>query len=223
MPHRRHNVLFELNTLVPWWVCVLCASAVFLTFNYLLPENSRLFIWQNNASGFLASPFLLLGIVSFSKQRYRTQLLERESNLKALRKMPWRDFEMLVGEALRRDGFYVDEKGSSGPSSGVDLALWKNEQMIIVQCKRWDMKKIDVDAVKQLYNCMPTEKADACLFVTSGEYTPAAKDFAKGKPIALADGKALLELVQSVQTDKSYEVSKYLKRASLDSSQNPFY
>jgi restriction system protein len=199
------------------------AGAVYLTFSYLLPENSRLFIWQNNASGFLASPFLLLGIISYLKQRYRAQLLERESNLKALRIMPWRDFEMLVGEALRRDGFYVDEKGSSGPSSGVDLALWKNDQMIIVQCKRWDMKNIDIDAVKQLYNCMPTEKADACLFVTSGEYTYAAKDFAKGKPIALADGKALLELVQSVQTDKSYEVFKYLKRASLDSSHNSFY
>lgn len=223
MRRRRQNVLFELNTLVPWWICVLFAGAVFITFSYLLPENSRLFILQNNASGILASPFLLLGIISFSKQIYRTQLLERESNLKALRKMPWRDFEMLVGEALRRDGFYVDEKGSSGPSSGVDLALWKNDQMIIVQCKRWDMNNIDVDAVKQLYNCMLPEKADACLFVTSGEYTSAAKEFAKGKPIALADGKALLELVQSVQTDKSYEVYKYLKRASLDSSHNPFY
>ena len=218
MPNRRNNGLFELNNIAPWWVFVFCGVVVFLTFNYLLPENSRLFITGNNASGFLASPFLLLGFISFSKQRYRTNLLKRESNLKALRKMPWRDFETLVGEALRRDGFYVDERGSSGPSSGVDLALWKNGQMIIVQCKRWDMKNIDVQAVRQLYNCMPAEGADVCLFVTSGEYTPAARQFAKGKPIALADGKGLLELVQSVQKDKSYEVSKYLKRASLESS-----
>jgi restriction system protein len=218
MPNRRNNGLSELNTIVPWWVFALCAGVVFLTFNYLLPENSRLFITGNNASGFLASPFLLLGFISLSKQRYRTNLLKRESNLQALRKMPWRDFETLVGEALRRDGFNVDERGSSGPGSGVDLALWINDQMIIVQCKRWDMKKIDISAVKQLYNCMPAEGADACLFVTSGEYTPAARLFAKGKPITLADGKALLELVQSVQQDKSYELSKYLKRASLESS-----
>ena len=223
MPYRRYIGLFGNDTIVPWWFFLFFSGVVFVSCNYLFSESSNISFWQNTPSTFLASPFLLLGIILFSKEKYHSQLSERESNLKAIRKMPWCDFEILVSEAFRRDGFYVEAKENSDSNSQVDLTLWKNNQTIIVQCKRWDMNKIDAQAIKQLYNCIHKENADACLFITSGKYTQAAKSFAKDKPIALANGKALLELVDSVKNDKNFEVFKYLKRASLETFESSYY
>lgn len=143
--------------------------------------------------------FLLGSALSFSKQKHRFQLIESQSGIDGLRSMSWQDFELLVGEAFRLQGYGVEERGGNAPDGGIDLVLRKDGKKTIVQCKRWKSYSINVSLVRELFGVMAAEQADACIFVTSGTYTIDAVKFAQGKPIQLIDGEMLVRLVQRVQ------------------------
>ena len=55
----------------------------------------------------------------------------------ALDGMSWREFEMLVGEAFRLQGYRVIETGGGGADGGIDLVLFKGSEKFLVQCKQW--------------------------------------------------------------------------------------
>ncbi len=59
----------------------------------------------------------------------------------ALDGMSWREFEVLVGEAFRLQGFSVVETGGGGADGGVDLVLTKGSEKFLVQCKQWKAYK----------------------------------------------------------------------------------
>ena len=50
--------------------------------------------------------------------------------------MSWREFEMLVGEAFRRRGCFVEETGLGGKDGGIDLVVSKGGRKELVQCKQ---------------------------------------------------------------------------------------
>jgi restriction system protein len=68
--------------------------------------------------------------------------------------MSWSEFEMLVGEAYRRQGYDVRELGGDGPDGGVDLVLTKPGEKLLVQCKQWKAFKVGVKVVRELYGVM---------------------------------------------------------------------
>lgn len=143
--------------------------------------------------------FLLGSALSFSKRKHRSQLIEKQSGIESVRAMSWQDFELLVGEAFRLQGYSVEERGGSAPDGGIDLILRKDGKKTLVQCKRWKTYFINVSLVRELFGVMAGEKADACIFVTSGTYTIDAVKFAQGKAIQLIDGEKLVQLVQRVR------------------------
>ena len=56
-----------------------------------------------------------------------------------LRHLNSTEFEWLVGEVFRREGWTVQETGRvDGPDGNIDLVLNKPGTRIIVQCKRWE-------------------------------------------------------------------------------------
>jgi len=66
-----------------------------------------------------------------------------------LRLLDAKEFEWLVGEVFRRDGWTVDETGSQdGPDGNVDLRLTRDGVHRIVQCKRWTSWNVGVDTVR---------------------------------------------------------------------------
>ena len=73
--------------------------------------------------------------------------------------------------------------------------LKANGRTTVVQCKRWRNARVGVVLVRELYGVMTAEAADSCILVTSGTFTPEAEAFARGKPIELLDGSALLKLI----------------------------
>jgi restriction system protein len=114
--------------------------------------------------------------------------------------MPWQDFEQLVGEAYRRQGYQVTQRGGARADGGIDLELRTKDKMLVVQCKRWKVRTVGVELVRELYGAMVGEEAHGAIFVTSGNYTPDAIDFARDKPIKLVDGRALVSLLKGVRT-----------------------
>ncbi len=60
------------------------------------------------------------------------------------------EFEWLVGEIFRREGWNVEETGrEAAPDGNVDLRIRRAEQEMLVQCKRWQAKPVGVDEIRR--------------------------------------------------------------------------
>ena len=117
----------------------------------------------------------------------------------ALDGMSWREFEMLVGEAFRLNGFSVVETGGGGADGGVDLVLSKGNEKFLVQCKQWKAFRVGVDVVRELYGVMAAKGAAGGYVVTSGRFTEDAMAFADGRNLKLLDGEKLFAMIKQAQ------------------------
>ncbi len=201
---RRHKDfgLFESLLLFPWWVTALLGTGLWV---YLK--------WQPSPTGFsLDKPVMIWYGLQFLKWAcfaasfvVGVKILSRKmtfasaKDIDAIRAMSWQEFERLVGEAYRRQGYSVEETGGGGADGGIDLILRSKGQKVIVQCKRWQKVKVDVMIVREMFGLLHHEKADRVVIVTTGTYTPDAVDFARGKPIDLVNGKELVQLIKTVK------------------------
>jgi len=137
---------------------------------------------------------------SFIRSRHRRRLLETQTGLDSLRAMTWREFEMLVGEAFRRQGYTIRETGLGGADGGIDLILHKDGKVTLVQCKQWKTQRVDVKVVREMLGLLTHHHAAAVKIVAIGDYTADARHFAERKPIELINGETLLAMVREVQT-----------------------
>lgn len=153
-------------------------------------------------------PFLFLAgaVASYLGRRKRAGLIDDVATGKAgeaLRSMSWRDFELLVGEAFRLQGYSATETGGGGADGGIDLKLKKGNEVFLVQCKQWRAYKVSVNVVRELFGVMSAEGATGGFVVTSGIFTADAKAFAEGRNIDLIDGQALLVMVELARAAKT--------------------
>lgn len=208
MARRRDDNWFAPLAELPWWMSIIVGGIVYFALKYWVvgfSANNMFLVAIAKAltthAGLFASFFLVPAALSFFKSIRRRKLLDGQSGLDSIRAMAWREFEMLCGEAFRRQGYAVEENGLGGADGGIDLILRKNGKTSLVQCKRWQTAKVGVREVRELYGIVAAERVDRGFFITSGSYTGEAMSFAKGKPLDLIDGPALLDLVRTVQKD----------------------
>lgn len=145
----------------------------------------------------------LLAIAAISALRaWKTgHMLERQTGIDSLRKLPWKQFEDLLGEAYRRQGYKVEETLGAGADGGVDLVLRRGGEVTLVQCKRWSAKqRVKVQVVREIYGILADRRGSAAKVVSTTTFTSEAIAFAKDKPIELIDSNALLHLLRGVQT-----------------------
>lgn len=144
-------------------------------------------------------------LASFFGRRRRRRLLESQTGMESLRRMDWRAFERLVGEAFRRQGYVVEETGQGGADGGIDLVLRKERRTTLVQCKQWRSQSVGVKVVREMFAILVDRDAAAVKIVALGGYTPDAAAFARGKRIELIDGRTLLATVRGIQAKKEPE------------------
>ena len=119
--------------------------------------------------------------------------------------MSWREFERLVGEAFRQRGFTVT--GFGGPGGGVDLALVKNGERFLVQCKHWRTQQVGVTVVRELNGVIAAMGAHGGYVVTGGQFTREAREFAQQSKVELINGQALEEWIDGVRSSRPQPVS----------------
>jgi restriction system protein len=117
--------------------------------------------------------------------------------------MTWRQFEKLVGEAFRLQGYQVAETGGGGADGGIDLVLRRGGESFLVQCKQWKAFKVGVEVVRELYGVMAAKGASGGFVVTSGQFTAAARQFASGRNVTLIEGSQLQALIRWVSAAAS--------------------
>ena len=144
--------------------------------------------------------------VSFWRRRQRNRLVAtvvQSDASDALHGMSWREFEMLVSEGFRLQGYQVEETGGGGPDGGVDLVLSRpgsnGREKFLVQCKQWRAFKVGVDVVRELYGVMAARGAAGGFVVTSGRFTAEAVSFASGRNVTLVDGPKLHDLLRQAK------------------------
>jgi len=204
----------QLLILAPWWVSATLAPISFILLRWVLPSLAQGNpFWLNVAKGFarfapyLALFLLLLAGLSYLFGRKRHALVDNQISLESLRALSWKEFEWLVGEAYRRQGYAIEETLDGGPDGGVDMVLRKDGQTTVVQCKQWKVFSVGAPVVRELFGVMTADRAERAMVITSGKFTRDAQAFAEGKPIELIDGSALLELVKGVQAYPPPKVS----------------
>ncbi len=142
--------------------------------------------------------FLLGSFISFTRRRRQREIHQQvgsDTATNAMEKINWRDFEGLVAECFRQQGYRIVERGGDGPDGGVDLELYMGSDKYLVQCKQWKTYKVGVATVRELYGVMTAERAIGGFVVTSGAFTDDAKAFAEGRSIKLVDARKLHAMV----------------------------
>lgn len=217
--HRRPSGLEDLinvAAMLPWWVALGLALATYLGLHLWAssteaPPQDVLALGgiagrqiYRTLAGFLqylipAALMIGAALSAFkaAERRRRFDATQALGSREGLLNMTWQEFEGLVGEHFRREGYSVAEIGGNGPDGGVDLKIRKNGELFLVQCKQWRSYKVGVDVVRQLYGVMAARGAAGGFVVSSGDFTGEAQSFSADRNIALVDGPGLIRAMQA--------------------------
>lgn len=211
------EVFVALMAKLPWWAAVAAALVSYVIFHALAVSPMPVMkpgqigdavpaMLVRGVSMFLqyVVPFLCVigAIVSFIQRKKRVALVSTVTasrSADALNDMTWQEFELLVGEAFRLQGYQVAEHGGAAPDGGVDLLARKGNETFLVQCKQWRAMKVSVEVVRELYGVMAARGAAGGFVVTSGRFTDDAVAFANGRNLHLIDGPKLFALLQQTR------------------------
>ena len=218
MSSRRNDsagvAIVELTALLPWWGGVMLAGASYGALHLYVSRpmspvslGDSTFLIQAMARALATTGqyllpvlFLIAALTSVFRRRKRRQLLAGVSSSaapNALNHLTWREFEMVVGEAFRVQGYSVVETGGSA-DGGVDVVLRKDSEKYFVQCKQRRAQTVGVPIVRELYGAMAAHGATGGFVVTSGRFTKPAIEFAQGRNLTLIDGPQLHAMIQRV-------------------------
>lgn len=222
----------ELIALLPWWAGVIVALISYVIlhrFAQPLPvaaiQPGSVATAAVHSAGatlagyaqFIVPALCLIGAgMSAWRRRTRQTLVRNMAQAKgadALDGMSWREFELLVGEAFRLQGFRVMETGGGGADGGVDLVLNKGNEKFLVQCKQWKAYKVGVEVVRELYGVMAARGATGGFVVTSGTFSGDAQEFAQGRNVKLIDGQRLFGLIRQAKESLRSKPSSFQAEA----------
>jgi hypothetical protein len=103
-----------------------------------------------------------------------------------LSRMHWRQFEYLVGEFFRRNGYNVNVTPPSG-DGGVDVRAVKETgvagpELILIQAKRFsDDRRVDVETVKALWSDVDEAAATRGVIATTSTLAPGARAYCEAR------------------------------------------
>lgn len=183
-----------------WWILLVFAAISYFA-SYIL----------SNYIDILTAPFgvivlkyfsyflVFATIILFFRTRQRKNLLSSQTGLESIRALSWRNFEDLITEAYKQNGFRIKREPIAGSDGGVDIKVEKDSRIIIIQCKQWRLRKLGVKIVREMFGILSGSDAEEVHIVTTGRITSEALSFARGKPIKIIYGRELLNLISEAQ------------------------
>jgi len=226
MARRRKSGGFEdmadLVAMLPWWLGVTLAVLSYVVLHSMAAPAKVIQGQPIDASNLIFGSFrgalalvgqyvipmiCIAGAALSALRRHRRKTLvsnvSQSKSAGALDDMSWREFELLVGESFRLQGYRVSEQGGAGPDGGIDLVLSKGPEKFLVQCKQWKAFRVSVTVVRELYGVMAAKGAAGGFVVTSGRFTDEATAFASGRNIKLIDGPLLHGLIRQEKNSRT--------------------
>ena len=143
----------------------------------------------------VAAACWLAAAAAWLARRKRSRLADIQTGLRSIQALGWQDFERLVAEAYSRQGYRVVENGGGGADGGIDLLIRRGGKTHIVQCKQWRSKSVSVVIAREMWGLVAHHGYAGVKIVSTGDFTPDAQDFARGKAMELVNGEGLLDLL----------------------------
>lgn len=129
--------IIKLSSGLPWWAGCLLVPSSYALFAHILPH----FLTEGyqagllpifNAAGLVVALTCLVGVVIGIFQRAKQKgLFDKQTSVESIRQLTWHQFEELVCEAFRREG-YIAQLTEGGADGGVDVVLKRDG----VVCRR---------------------------------------------------------------------------------------
>src|SRR5438270_759825 len=129
--------------------------------------------------GIFAVLILLFGLVGagarwFERRGDRARF-DGQTGVDSLRRLSWQEFERLLGEVYRRQGYEVRQRGGPIADGGADLELHKGDEKLLVQAKHWKTWLVRLPQGRELWGAVADEHAAGAILVTSGSFTDDAR------------------------------------------------
>jgi restriction system protein len=182
---------------VPAFAPILVAAtvwALFALFALITPADAT----GLQQLGWIAAAIVLaIGVCAQVGKIARRRMLASTHTLDDIARRPWQDFERLVAEVFKLDGWTVSVVGTSAGGrgdGGADILLRRRGEVVAVQCKR-ARSRIGVEKVRELQGALADFGALRGVFVTLGDFTQEALDFAERRGLELITGHALLRML----------------------------
>ena len=208
------KALIGLAARLPWWLGLALAVISYAGLHHLAQKPMPAAMRPGQMGSFLLSAamhglalagqyvlplFFGMGALLSAFRRDKAARLHAAaaSRAGALDAMSWQEFEILVGEYFRRQGYGVLDNGGGGADGGVDVVLHGDGGSYLVQCKHWRALRVGVQPVRELYGVMAAHGAAGGFVVTSGDFTEDAVRFADGLALTLVNGKTLLHGIRA--------------------------
>jgi hypothetical protein len=114
----------------------------------------------------------------------------------ALARLSWHDFEHLLAEHYREQGWLVEYHAPAASlktlGSSLDLRLHRGNETVIVQCKHWDAEEVQLQEVNELLSTMLNGAATRGVLVTRGRFSADARALPRRQPrLQLVDADVL--------------------------------
>jgi len=214
--------LVEMSSILPWWISVGIAILLFAIVPFRVPQTGNVFLPNQMTGLVIAMIFgaifkyaipaaLFLGGLKNLFQRGKSAWMFKNINTngakETLRELSWKDFEFLISEYFKKENFRVDLINANGADGGIDIKLYKNGELFLVQCKHYKAWKVPVQVVRELYGLMSAENAVGGYVVTTGKFTNEAFTFATNKKIILIDGSKLEKILDNDLSIRATEMA----------------
>ena len=175
------NSLFAILLRSSWWVSFLIAAGIVALSAIVLP--TRYFIF--GAIGCL--PFLVIGAMVGWRRLQQPGEARVAATIAAVADLSWTEFSARLAAALERDGYAVK------PASlrGADLELSKAGRRSLLAGRRWKAARTGVEPLRELVALRESQEVDDVVFVSTGDMTKQALDFAADKRVRLLRGSEL--------------------------------
>lgn len=209
----RGKTIFDDVVRMPWPFGLVAAALTFILVQWTLSDppvsgpGAALFPFARAVGWFFTALFLLASFLAFLRQRRNDKRYQATRSMADIRSLHWRQFELLIETHFRQQGYFVVET-AVGPDGGADLILRRDGEKTYVQCKHWKTRQVGVGKVRELLGSMTAGGAQNGIFVTSGNYTKAARKLARQSGIRLIDGDELAGLLANSVRDGGTRAQK---------------
>jgi len=109
------------------------------------------------------------------------------------------EFEEFIATLFRKLGYTVELTKGSG-DHGIDLLMRKENQVVVVQCKRWNAP-VGEPVIRDFYGSLMNVGAHSGYVVTTATFTSQAFAFVQDKPVQLVDLDSLIDLITHSSRD----------------------
>lgn len=221
------NSCFELFQHTPFWLGPLMALGSFACFYWLLPRifvkpeaiGASLYVLMFRLLACAVAGAVAVGWIGAEIRKLRSRkLYDNAASTGHVRDISWQDFEHLVGEHFRRQGYMAEVVGSPAGDGGIDVLLHGKGEQVLVQCKHWRAYKVSVREVRELHSVVVSGRANRGILITSGQFTGEARDYAQKTGIELIDGGALQQLLLHAESAAAIPTATAPRPARLTKS-----